>query len=579
VTAGAYTIGGAARTAIVLRSRAWVGSARRQSIAALLLFAGLDLAFFGTSVVPHLKRTCLCGPGPDPFSYMWFLAWWPHALLHAHNPFVTHALFAPEQINLGAIDLVPGPALLAAPVTLLFGPLVSYNLLALAAPVLAAYFAFLLCRYVTNSFPAALVGGYIFGFSPYVLGHLQGHLDLLLIFPIPAAVHLVLRLIDERIDRRRFLMLMTLVLAFLFVSQPELTVMFVLLGTVAFAVALALAPGARGRLKAAIPLVLAAGVAAAVLTSVFIYYGLTGDKSPKFFNGFGNTFVADTLGFVIPTPVVRFGRTWFSLVARDFSGGTAENGVYIGIPLVLVLLRYEITRWRTPVARVLLGILAVTVVLMLGSHLRIGGHATIPMPWKWIGWLPLLNEMAPARFGAFMFLIVGLMVAIWLGQPRRGKVGVAKWVVAAIGLAALLPNLGAAWHSQPPNPPLFTTARYRTVLRHESNVLNANVLGLRYSIGGDSMLWQAETGFWFRLTDGSLGALLPRGYERALVGSLSRPTTAPLADPASLRAFLRVRRVDAVLVDARNPQGWPQALAALGLHPQLVGGVIVYHTR
>jgi hypothetical protein len=546
---------------------------------ALLLFGCLDLVFFGIPVVAHPKRVCLCGSGPDPFSYMWFMSWWPHALLHGHNPFVTDALFAPGRINLGAADLVPGAALLVAPVTLLFGPLVSYNLVALAAPVLAAFFAFLLCRYVSRSFPAALVGGYIFGFSAYTLGHLLGHLDLLLIFPIPAAVHLVLRLIDGRIGRRAFLALMTLTLASMFLFQPELTVMLVLLGATAFALALALLPGSRERIASAIAPVLTAGIAATALTGVFIYYALTGEKSSFFFNGFGNSFTADTLGFVIPTPVTRFGRTWFSSVSHAFSGGVAENGVYVGVPLALVVARYEITRWRTPAARLLLGILVVTVVLMLGSHLHIDGHGTIPFPWRWIGRLPLLNEMVPARFAAFMFLIVALIVALWLGQPRRGRVGAAKWAVAALGLAAVLPNAGRGlWHSRPPNPPLFTTTGYRTALQRNANVLDASVVGLRYSIADDSMLWQAETGFWFRLADGSLGALLPPGYARALKGRLSRPMTAASADPATLRSFLARRDIEAVLVDARDPQGWPQTLAALGLRPRAAGGVLIYPT-
>ena len=83
----------------------------------------------------------------------------------------------------------------------------------LAGPVLAAFFAFLLCRYITRNFAASLFGGYVFGFSTYILGHMEGHLQLVLIFPIPAAVHLTLRLIDERISQRRFIVLMALSLA------------------------------------------------------------------------------------------------------------------------------------------------------------------------------------------------------------------------------------------------------------------------------------------------------------------------------------------------------------------------------
>ncbi len=124
----------------------------------MLLYAVFDIAYFGRSTLLELDTSCACRWGADPTVYMWFLAWWPHALLHGINPFFTHSLFAPSRINLGALDLVPGFAILASPITLLFGPLVAYNILALGTPLLAALFTFLLCRYVSGSFIGALVG-------------------------------------------------------------------------------------------------------------------------------------------------------------------------------------------------------------------------------------------------------------------------------------------------------------------------------------------------------------------------------------------------------------------------------------
>ena len=172
----------------------WLASRRHQAIAALVLYTAIEIAFFGVRVLPHLGTECACAPGADPSGYMWNLAWWPHALLHGLNPFVTDRVFAPDHVDLGGEGMiVPGVAIPLAPVTLLFGPLVSYNLAMLASPVLAAFFAFLLCRYVSGRFAAALVGGYVFGFCAYMLGHLLGHLNLVLIFPIPAGIHLMLR--------------------------------------------------------------------------------------------------------------------------------------------------------------------------------------------------------------------------------------------------------------------------------------------------------------------------------------------------------------------------------------------------
>jgi hypothetical protein len=557
--------------ALRLRWPVWVATNRRQVTLALLGYAVVDIAYFGVPVVSRFSQVCACRAGADPTAYMWFLAWWPHALLHGINPFFTHALFAPGQVNLGAVDLIPGAAIVLAPITLLFGPLVSYNVLALAAPLLAGFFAFLLCRYVSRSFFAGLVGGYIFGFSPYMLGHMQGHLDLLLTFPIPAAVHLTLRLIDGRIGRRPFVALMALLLAFLFLSQPELTLTFVIVGAAAFAVALLLVPESRPRIAAAIAPVLIAGAVAVLVTSVFIYHALSGEVSNGFFAGFGDTYVADALGFVTPTSVVRLGRSWFSVVTAGFSGGTPEDGVYIGVILALVIGRYALTRWGKPATRVMLTMLALVVVLMLGSHLHIDGHPTLPLPWHWLQRLPLMSKVAPVRMAVYMFLIVALIMAMWLGQPREGRLGGAKWVIGALAIATLVPNISSGlWHARPMNPALFTSDRYRSVLRP-----GETVLALPFATWGSSMLWQAETGFRFQMADGYVGALLPSGYARDLGDPpVSNPQVAPA--PPALQDFLADRRVNTVLVDASNPQEWPQLLAAIGLHCRSVGGVLVY---
>jgi hypothetical protein len=54
-----------------------------------------------------------------------------------------------------------------APVTHFFGPILPYNILSIASPPLAAWTAFVLCRYACGRFWPALLGGYIFGFSSY----------------------------------------------------------------------------------------------------------------------------------------------------------------------------------------------------------------------------------------------------------------------------------------------------------------------------------------------------------------------------------------------------------------------------
>ena len=279
---------------------------------------------------------------------------------------------------------------------------------------------------------------------------------------------------------------------------------------------------------------------------------------------------ADSLAFLIPTSITRVGSGWFSAVRATFSGNLAEDGVYIGVPLTLILARYGATRFRSAATRVLVAMLATVVLLMLGSHLHIAGHPTIPLPWILVGRLPLLDEVVPVRFGVYLFLILALILSMWLGQARSGRLGVAKWSLAAFAIALLVPNVGAGmWLSRPRNPAFFADAEYRTVLRPSETVL-----ALPFGYIGDCMLWQAETGMRFRMAGGHLGPLFPANY---VLPAFVDPRIVPKA--LDLQAFLDRRHVDAVIVDAANPQRWPGALAALGLRPVALGGALIYRVR
>jgi hypothetical protein len=105
-------------------------------------FAMAGLAYAGLSylLLAHgapLTRSIL-GTTSDPLTFIWFLAWWPHALLHHLNPLHALLIWQPAGLDLVWTTSVPVLALLMIPVTLGWGPMLSYNLLTLAAPVLAA---------------------------------------------------------------------------------------------------------------------------------------------------------------------------------------------------------------------------------------------------------------------------------------------------------------------------------------------------------------------------------------------------------------------------------------------------------
>ena len=444
----------------------------------------------------------------------------------------------------------------------------------LASPVLAAFFTFLLCRYITGKFVASLFGGYVFGFSTYMLGHLEGHLQLVLIFPIPIMVYLVVRLIDGRIGERRFMVLMAILLAALFLTASEITLTFVALGAVALAVAFVLEPAKREQIRGTVKPILVAGVAALVVVSPMIYYELHGIV--RFGSNIGDIDGSDLLGFLVPPDLVRFGYTHlspFAALARStgFSGSDAETVSYVGLPLALIVARYTITRWRLPLTRILFVILAIVAVLTLGSYLHIAGYQTIALPWKLLDrWF--LADVIPIRLSVYIFLIVAVILAMWLAQPRARLWGLGKWALAAIGIAFLVPNLGAGlWSGWSYPTPFFTTHEYRSVLTRGETVLT-----LPFGQFGEGMLWQADTDMWFRLAGGYINPVYPADYQTdplfpALVSN-AKP------DPQTLRSFLARRHVGAVIVEPEMPQQWPQALAAIGLKRRSLGGVWFYRT-
>ena len=474
----------------------------------------ISIGYFGLHVLPHLgSETVGLRNWTDPTVNMWSLAWWPYALLHGLNPLVTHALFAPDRIDLAATSptLCPLAGIVGAPITIAFGPIVAYNVLMLASPVLAAFFTFLLCRYITGNFVASLFGGYVFGFSTYILGHMEGHLQLVLIFPIPAAVHLVLRLIDGRISERRFIALMALLLAALFLTASEITLTFVALGAVALRSAFVLAPAERERIIRTVKPILAAGVAAMIVTSPVIYYELHGIV--RFGSNIGDIDGSDALGFLVPPNLVRLGHTHFAAL----------------VPSV----QHQRKRRR---GRHLCGLAARADRRALHDHtlapdrdedpVRDAGdrHRAAPGVAPAHRGVPddpasleaagpvVLRDVIPLRLAVYMFLIVAVILAMWLAQPRAGRWGLAKWAVAAASIAFLVPNVsGGLWRGQEFNPAFFTTHQYRSVLTRGETVLI-----LPFGQLGNSMLWQADTDMWFRLAGGYINPVYPADYEQTL---------------------------------------------------------------
>ncbi|HMD55089.1 MAG TPA: hypothetical protein VKJ65_11120, partial [Phycisphaerae bacterium] len=170
-----------------------------------LLYLGCSLGLLLPANGFDLSHRVISYQDADVASFIWYLSWWPFAITHGMNPFVTHYIWAPSGIHLGWTTSIPGVALIMAPVTAAFGPIVAYNVVAMLAPVLSAWTCYLLCYYVTKKIPPAIFGGLIYGFSSYEFRQLMDHMNLYISFVPPLLVLTYLALLDGKLSRRGFI--------------------------------------------------------------------------------------------------------------------------------------------------------------------------------------------------------------------------------------------------------------------------------------------------------------------------------------------------------------------------------------
>ncbi|HVA21518.1 MAG TPA: hypothetical protein VNN74_05425 [Candidatus Micrarchaeia archaeon] len=524
----------------------------------------------------------------DAGTYLWFIGWIPFAITHGLNPYYTHWLGFPTGANMS----FPGPPLpwiiLIWPVAAVAGIVNAYNVLVVLAISSSATAAWFACRRWVTRPLAALVGGAMFGFSPYLLGQaLQGHANLMLVPTIPlCAIVYDELLVRQRWPRRRVGIVGGGLLAVQLLTAEEVAAIIAL---TALAATLALAAVHRREVPrrwryaagaagwALIPLI----PAAALLTwaQVLLPGAVHGQAGLGAAHGSPDAFslLLPGIGQLLTLP----GFIHFQVTSNRLP---TEALGYIGLPLLLVLA--GLRRQGDRLARWLVAMVAVTALLMLGSVLQVDGYVTsIPLPFAAASHLPFLGDLLPSRISAMLDWLLALTLAVFI--DRVGSLR-AQWPAA--GLAALavgswLPNPGAPVVATP-TPAYFTGTRIpaRSVL--------LVVPFAQLAQGAISELWQAESGMRFKMTGGyylrvplGRGGLTPYGPKltpltRALLLiTLDGHRTAPSAHlRAATRRYLRRHRVSAVVVGPGPRRGEEVRLfeGLLGRPPRREEGVDVW---
>lgn len=534
---------------------------------ALGIYGVVSLLYFGLPALSQPGTPLISANEIEPSAFQWFLAWWPEAVGRGQNPFVTDLIYAPDTVNMTWVTAIPGLSLALSPVTLLFGPVASYNVLTLAAPVLAGLAAFALCRHLTQRFWPSLAGGYFFGFSPFMLIALAGIPSHYFTALLPLAAYLVVRRIDGSLGKRGFVALLAAVLAGQFLVSIEVFAMLTVFGTLVVCLAYYLLRDRRTAIREAAPAVLLAYVVAVVALSPYLYYVLFEPRLDPV-HAVPLKHSSDLLSFAVPTSLQQLGAGLSPSLEQRFGGAIPVAGggggyAYLGLPLLVIVALFGVSGWRDPRRQLLLLSAGLVGVASLGPRLFVAGRDLVPMPERILAELPLLQYALPSRFPVYTALVVAVIVAVWLATRPAAW----KWALAVAALVFVLPNLGSGnWSTSVSSPPFFTEEGYKQVLSEDDIVFTVPVLGA-------PVRWHAEAGMPFRLANGYIGRI-PDDLT-AFYADINAPGPLP---EAATRAFLERRRISVLLVAA--PPGeygrWRQRLAFLGARPEEHGGVLVF---
>lgn len=540
----------------------------------------------GPGVLLGLGRAVVgFNPAHDFQIMTWSLEWWPWALAHGVNPLRTGLLWAPVGFSTLWMTTIPVVAALAAPLTLTVGPLVAYNVLMIAAVPLASGAAYLLCRELTGRSLPAVVGGLLFGLSPYMLGHtLSQHLDLVFVFPLPLVAFVAVRYVRGKTKWYRAVPALALLLLVQLGASFELFLDLSLF--VALALVLAMLGAARWRravVRLAGVVVLAYAVLLPVLAPIAVL-GLTGSHAALRFAP--TSYAIDLANLVVPTPTQVLGALHAArAISVHFVGNVGEQDGYLGIPLLFIALLALVKEWRRG-AWLVGGLFLIAVTLSFGPLLTLGGRPLLANPFT-LARLPLLRDALPARLSVFSALAASVLAALWIAQQRRRWL---KWVVVVALAVSVLPNfwppaeLPGAW---------AISDEFGYVTAHVPHGFVADPVWTRLMRPGATVLvlptgdrtaaswWQVESGMRFALavpaTPFAPPAVAGQPVVQGLVNNNLPQLDGTRLSAARLRAFLVADHIAGVVVTPAAGLAWQRTAAlATATRPLLLDGALFY---
>ncbi len=477
------------------RLKAW-----RIGLSFFAIYLALSLIYQHT-FLPHMATRTVGGGSGDAALFLSWLKWDQFSLWHGMYPLLNPYLQAPYGVSAVWNTSVLALGIVMSPITALFGPTATFNVLYLLAPALNCWTASKWLRRYVRPIPA-FVGGLMFGFSPFVILHLRGHLHLFFLVLVPVIVMLVEDLVWRK-ERPLWptapLLGLVCFLQYLISSEVLLILALALVPTVVL-VALLYWPQAKARLKK----VVVAGLVTAGVAVVLLALPLIEQFSPsvKLTQSIFDAHEFEASFSQLVSPSALFWLHQQGGGAGNLHGG--ENAVYIGWPLAVVLpaITVLLRRNKLVIVAFVVAVFAVFCELNIRySPFNLARHV-----------LTVAENIVAARFALVFALAAGFLVAHGLqwaidqlrtaraaGRQRGRWVGGIAMVLILASLVPWISNRPPIVFGVSPSPAFFTNGELQRTVPQNSIVMLAPMANSSQNRG---MQMQIDSNFWFRQLGG-----------------------------------------------------------------------------
>ena len=372
------------------------------------------------------RATYLAGQLPymrDSAAYVWGFWWMARRVSHLADPWFTNHMAAPVGVQLGYHTLMPLPGLLLTPVTLIFGPSASYNLLVIVVPGLLCYAMYRAARLWLPSQTGAIAAGAFFGLSAMLAQEDWYHVNIAVgaLF-LPLALEASVRL--RRSPGWRPAVVLGVVVGAAVLTDPESAVLTGILTGLVLLPWLLWRPSVTRLWPAALGAVVAAVVAGPQLAAMIHEQARGGLRIDTQLLGVTDKLYGVGLpGMFAPTPrVADFGLT---ALAQPFLHSRDNEGLpMFGVTLTALGLIGLIVMWRRRRAWQLAALWVGCAALALGMSLWVvkrqfvpwtqiwnGVHVSPFLPYTWFVRIPGLSAFREADRMAILGLVPAALLA------------------------------------------------------------------------------------------------------------------------------------------------------------------------